>query len=579
MFYLVKNAGLDISLYEGETRNGAREGHGTQYFPNGYKYTGSWSGNKANGKGRLDYTDGTFYEGTYKDNRIVEGICSYSSGAKFIGTFSNDERHREYFEEGNFIFASGDSLTTKWINGCPEAGTFNTRDGKVLKFPAKEKTVFLDSANKTNGIIIMGKSCELIEGGIKEKEINGHAIVYSSFPLYEDVCYINGKYDGRYICNYTFGGYTYEGLYNAGQRTGKWKYMTVKGYEFEGDHNFKTGTVRFPFLNDDYFQGNVDTHFMNMTLLNGNYNFCDSSGKFHQIHVHNIKSISEVPEVKSRKNDLEAMKLRVKNSRISPTEPVLNGFDVYVYPDGSVFKGNFKHDFIYIHKKDLQSCYFHPKQHHFSQSAIFKILTISRSYFFGYPDKNRAIKCVLGVNSIVKARQLIDYEGKSVVLLNDHTGFHGTVRNNVRQGFGKRWDKRGNIFIGNFENGMLEGQAIILTNSCGRFIANFTKDHFDDTDVTIEKPNGVQYKGHVKYLKENGIGTLTFTNGYKFIGSFKDGEIDTSVKEGLLITSKGKELIVKHSKVHNPGMGVLECINGDEVFIYSVKFGELRRAE
>jgi hypothetical protein len=425
----------------------------------------------------------------------------------------------------------------------------------------------------------MGKSAELVEGGIREKEINGHAIVYSSFPLYEEVCYINGKYDGRYVCNYTFGGYSYEGLYKTGQRTGKWKYMTVKGSEFEGDANFKNGTVRFPFLNDDYFQGNVEIHFMNMTLLNGNYNFCDALGKFHQLHVHNIRTLGDIPEVKARKFNLETLKSKLRSSRISPTEPVLNGYDQYLYPDGSVFKGNFKHDFIYIHKKDLQSCYFLPKQNRLTISNFLKNLTVNKSYFFSYPDRNRAIRAVGQVNSIVKARQLIDYEGKAVILLNDHTGFHGSVRNGVREGPGRRWDKRSNLLIGTFENGQLEGKGVILTKGLGRFVVNFSKDRFDDTDVLIFKPNGSQYKGQVNYLKEHGIGTLTFANQYKFVGHFTSGEIDTDANQGLLITPTGQELRVVHSKVANQGTGVLESVGDDKVFIYSQRYGELRKAE
>lgn len=579
MFYLVKNAGLDFALYEGETKNGLREGQGTQYFPNGYKYTGEWLGNKASGQGKLEYVDGTFYEGSYKDNRIIEGICVYSTGAKYVGTFSTDERHREYFLEGSFMFANGDSFSTKWNNGIPEEGTYSTKDGRTLKFPGKEKTVFLEAGKKTSGTIIMGKSSELIEGGIKEKEINGHAILYSSFPLYEDVCYINGKYDGRYICNYTFGGYSYEGLYQAGQKTGKWKYTTVKGYEFEGDFNFKNGTVRFPFLNDDYFQGNVETHFMNMTLLNGNYNFCDEQGKFRQIHVHNIKNINEIPEVKARKFNLESMKAKIKSSKVNPVEPVLNGFDVYVYPDGSFFKGNFKHDFIYIHKKDLQSCYFLPRQNQVSMSMFLKNLGISKNYSFGYPDRNRSIRVKQQVNYSVSNGQHSDYGGKTVVLNNDGTGFHGQVRNNVKFGLGKKWTKDGHIFMGSFENGLLEGKGVIVTRNLGRFIVTFCHDVFDETDVLILKPSGVRYKGHVKDFKEDGIGTLTFTNNYKFIGHFKEGEIDTSVKEGLIITAKGKELRCLHSKIPHQSIGVLDEVEGNEVFIYSFKFGELKKAE
>ena len=47
--------------YEGEWKNGMREGNGTQTWADGSKYVGEWTNNKANGKGILYHSDGDVY--------------------------------------------------------------------------------------------------------------------------------------------------------------------------------------------------------------------------------------------------------------------------------------------------------------------------------------------------------------------------------------------------------------------------------------------------------------------------------------------------------------------------------------
>ena len=49
--------------YEGEWKDGMREGIGTQIWADGSKYVGEWNLNKANGKGILYHSDGDIYEG------------------------------------------------------------------------------------------------------------------------------------------------------------------------------------------------------------------------------------------------------------------------------------------------------------------------------------------------------------------------------------------------------------------------------------------------------------------------------------------------------------------------------------
>lgn len=80
-----------MTLYIGQKKTSndqeLRDGFGLQLFPNGSFYVGEWLDDKAHGKGQLVLKDGTFYEGVYQRNCIVNGRLYYFNGAIFEGTF------------------------------------------------------------------------------------------------------------------------------------------------------------------------------------------------------------------------------------------------------------------------------------------------------------------------------------------------------------------------------------------------------------------------------------------------------------------------------------------------------------
>jgi hypothetical protein len=580
MFYLVKTAGLDQSLYVGDLANGIREGAGIQYFPNGYKYTGSWQKNRAHGPGRLEYTDGTFYEGTFNENRFIEGVLSFYSGAKFIGKFSEDERQRERFMEGSFIFTNGDQLKTTWNNGIPQSGNFVTKEGKIHKFSENERAVFLDQDDSTRGKIIMANSTEIYEGGIKDKIIHGKGIIYSSFPHYEEAFYTSGKPNGPYTCNYIHGGYCYEGSFKNGQRVGKWKYQSVKGFFYEGEANLKSGKVLFPYLNDDHFIGDVDIQFHNITLLNGMYNMMDSNGKYIPILVQNIKNLSEIPEIKDRKLNIDDIAKRFQKSKIIADEPILNGIQIYNYPDGSYFKGNFNYDFIYINKKDLLNCYFPAigKKNSRERPA----LSISSTVFY----RQECIKVTQNdvnfqdENVLVIGNQSNDKTiGFCKIISSKHGFLCGSFRGGKLNGFGKRIDPSGEIYISSFIDGIMHGNTIVYLPNDEIIKCTFVKGEMDESNVTLIKQNGLIYKGGIHDHKKQGRGELTYTNGYKYIGEFENGEINTSHKIGNIVKPDGEEFECLYTKVENRQIGILETVNDGDIYVYNSSTGSLKKAQ
>lgn len=59
----------DGTIYEGDFKNGLKEGQGRIIYPNGDLYEGEFKNDKMNGKGRLR-TQNVYFEGFFKDDEI-----------------------------------------------------------------------------------------------------------------------------------------------------------------------------------------------------------------------------------------------------------------------------------------------------------------------------------------------------------------------------------------------------------------------------------------------------------------------------------------------------------------------------
>ena len=57
------------ATYEGEWKDGVREGTGIQIWTDGSRYTGTWKNDKSCGKGVLEHADGDVYEGEWEEDK------------------------------------------------------------------------------------------------------------------------------------------------------------------------------------------------------------------------------------------------------------------------------------------------------------------------------------------------------------------------------------------------------------------------------------------------------------------------------------------------------------------------------
>ena len=78
------------AFYDGDWKEGKRNGSGTELSRQGDKYTGSFSNDKKHGAGKLVYKDGSSLKGEWRDD-VLFGKVSYhcQSGESFVGNYVN----------------------------------------------------------------------------------------------------------------------------------------------------------------------------------------------------------------------------------------------------------------------------------------------------------------------------------------------------------------------------------------------------------------------------------------------------------------------------------------------------------
>ena len=74
------------AIYEGQWKNGSRNGVGKQYWEDGCIYKGEWKDDKTNGRGHLIGVDGDIYTGDWVDDRAHgKGKYIHADGSTYEG--------------------------------------------------------------------------------------------------------------------------------------------------------------------------------------------------------------------------------------------------------------------------------------------------------------------------------------------------------------------------------------------------------------------------------------------------------------------------------------------------------------
>jgi hypothetical protein len=107
-------------------------GYGSFTFPNGDNYTGEWANSNPHGRGKM-VSWGSVYEGNFRNGvREGKGVTRYSDGASYDGEYRNDNR------DGTGVFKwgpgqwAGDVFEGRWRNDVKDgAGVIKFANGNT----------------------------------------------------------------------------------------------------------------------------------------------------------------------------------------------------------------------------------------------------------------------------------------------------------------------------------------------------------------------------------------------------------------------------------------------------------------
>lgn len=118
--------------YYGPIANGEPgEGRGTMVYSSGNRYDGEYRNGKRNGCGTFTFVNGRSYVGQFQEDWFQgQGIWTLENGDRYIGEF----RENKCNGRGTFIFADGSSQSGTWENGNLVGGNLSC-DRTPLQVP------------------------------------------------------------------------------------------------------------------------------------------------------------------------------------------------------------------------------------------------------------------------------------------------------------------------------------------------------------------------------------------------------------------------------------------------------------
>jgi formylglycine-generating enzyme required for sulfatase activity len=115
----------DGSVYEGHWKNSKRHGQGRYTRPDTSTYVGQWKHDRFNGHGTYTYSDSSTYVGQWKDNmRHGQGTYARPNGLAYKGQW----KHDKLIGEGTLVSSHGDAF----VGEFQEEGRFTLGLGEML---------------------------------------------------------------------------------------------------------------------------------------------------------------------------------------------------------------------------------------------------------------------------------------------------------------------------------------------------------------------------------------------------------------------------------------------------------------
>mmetsp|Transcript_39504 Transcript_39504/g.60303 ORF Transcript_39504/g.60303 Transcript_39504/m.60303 type:complete len:270 (+) Transcript_39504:88-897(+) len=118
----------DGSKYEGYWKDDAANGRGRLIHSNGDCFTGEWKNDKAHGQGQYEHLEGAHYTGSWREDcQHGTGVEIYPDGSKYEGSHAYGKKHGN----GTYIWADQRKYEGEWkASKMHGKGTFTWPDGR-----------------------------------------------------------------------------------------------------------------------------------------------------------------------------------------------------------------------------------------------------------------------------------------------------------------------------------------------------------------------------------------------------------------------------------------------------------------
>ena len=573
MQHIINKSELIDNFYRGGWLNNKRQGYGVQLFPDGTKFIGNWEKNKANGFGRLEYINGSYYEGNFKENKILEGKLYYYNGTYFEGFFDGE---RDLFRKGRITFRDKEYFEGSWNpEGIILTGYLIQKDKTKITLKTGNNLIREGNLLVTSKIIYYNKGI-IYEGSLIKGNFDKKGFFYSNYlhPFYFESNYRKKKYHGRYLYHSFFYGFETEEFYFKGQEKGIWRYKTIKGYEYIGDTSSKKQIVRFPFLNKDYYEGDLSIWCDKIVFISGIYNmFQKDKNDYKQIRVINCEDITGNKDVKDKFNDFDYLLSVIKNRKAKIFDSHFSndsGIRLYL-DDGSYFIGHVINGFVHCPVKDFSKYFF---------SNFHQKNCLNFEYFDNYFLKSFKMKkkeeVLQGIKMFKGTINANKKEGFCEVVYNNDNLFKGFFKDDKKIGNGYFEKKDLFKYLGDFQDDDINGNGLMKTINEVILKGTFVNGYLNGLGFIKYNKNNLEYFGQVFQNMKNGKGVLKFKNNYNFEGVFKDDSIDTSDEKGRIICKKN-EIVEEGSFVSSKDLelGIFEVEKG--CYVFDFKNGQVKK--
>jgi len=242
----------DGSVYQGQaSKFGVFEGHGTyEAGKDGDTYSGQFKNGRFDGDGHIWYSDNSVFDGEFRDGmKNGTGTMRFNDGSTYIGSLKMG-----LFEGyGEFACCSGDLFKGHFVGGKKEgAGKMIFRDGAVFQGHWKN-----DQRAAGKGIMVWANK------DVYEGEFSVWGLYHGTGKLKRgdtgDI-YEGGFKDGRKsgVGEMIFAnGDRYSGDWLMGTKTGQGTYWFADGNEYKGDwaNDRMEGIGKYLFSSGDVYEG------------------------------------------------------------------------------------------------------------------------------------------------------------------------------------------------------------------------------------------------------------------------------------------------------------------------------------